>query len=124
MAEALHRRASGADSGPTEQQLRLLAKAKGLDPDEYVAEHMGSVDLPPAYRYLWNIYRSLANRRTYNDGIPMAVTFQEIKAFSDMTRTPLDAWEVSIITALDDYERGLQLEDRRKAQQAAERRSR
>jgi hypothetical protein len=116
LAESLHKRSTAGDSGPNEQQLRLLAKAKGLDPDEFVAEHLVSVDLPSAYRYLWNIYRSLANRRCWADGNPQAITFTEIASFAQMTRTPLDAWEVAIITALDDYERGLILEARNKAQ--------
>ncbi len=108
-------RSSAGESGPNEQQLRLLAKAKGLDPDEYVAEHLGSLDLPAPYRYLWNIYRNLANRRMWADGIPQAVTFTEIASYAQMTRTPLDAWEVAIITALDDYERGRIAEERNKA---------
>lgn len=36
-----------------------------------------------------------------------------------MTKTPLDAWEVAIITALDDHERGLMYEDIRKRQDRA-----
>ena len=31
-----------------------------------------------------------------------------------MTRTPLDAWEVAILTALDDFERGRIAEERNK----------
>ena len=108
-------RSSAGDSGPNEQQLRLLAKAKGLDPDEYVAEHLGSMDLPPAYRYLWNIYRNLANRRGWTEGIPQAISFTEIASYAQMTRTPLDGWEVAIITALDDFERGRLSEERNKA---------
>ena len=36
-----------------------------------------------------------------------------------MTKTPLDAWEVAIITALDDHERGLMYEVIRKRQDKA-----
>lgn len=89
-----------------------------------MAEHLGSVHLEPSYRYIWGIYRTLANRRRFNDGIPEAICFQEIQSYSQLTRTPLDAWEVSILTALDDYERGLLIAQRQKAQQASERRSR
>jgi len=120
LSEALHARASGGDSGPTEQQLRMLAKAKGLDPDEYVAEQMGTVSLPPAYRYLWNLFRRLANRRQYTDGYPLAISFSEIESYSRLTRSPLDAWEVAIVEALDDHERGLMLDDIKKRQQQAE----
>lgn len=120
LSQALHKRASGGDSGPTEQQLRMLAKAKGLDPDEYVAEQMGTVSLPAAYRYLWNIYRGLASRRQYRDGHPQSISYAEIDCYIRLTKTPLDPWEVSIITALDDYERGMMFDDIKKRQQKSE----
>jgi hypothetical protein len=100
----------------------MLAKAKGLDPDDYVAEQMGTISLPPAYRYLWNLFRRLANRRQYTDGNPLSISFSEMESYSRLTRTPLDAWEVSIIEALDDHERSLILDEISKRRQQAERR--
>ena len=83
---------------------------------------MGTVSLAPPYRYLWNLYRRLASRRQYSDGIPLSISFTEIESYSKLTRTPLDSWEVSIIEALDDHERGLILDDIKKRQQQADRR--
>lgn len=77
---------------------------------------MGSIELPHAYRYLWSVYRNLSNRRCYSDGNPLAISFCEIESYSRLTKTPLDSWEVAIITALDDHERGLMYEDIRNRQ--------
>lgn len=102
----------------------MIAKARGLDADEYVAQNLGSIEnIPAAYHYLWNIYRKLSSRREYNDGLPTAITYSELKAFADVYWIRLAPWEIEILTDLDDFERGLLIESIQKRRAAEERKA-
>lgn len=126
LVQSIHNRnwAGRGASEPNEAQLRMIAKAKGFDEDAYVAEHLGSIDnIPGPYHYLWNIYRKLSSRREYNDGLPTAISFAELKAFADVYWIRMAPWEIEIITDLDDFERGLLIESIQKRRAAEERKA-
>lgn len=57
--------------------------------------------LPREGAYLWNSFIDLHSTRGGGFG-PAAITFVEIEAWSRLTASPLEPWEVSIIRAIDD----------------------
>lgn len=58
--------------------------------------------LPAALAYLWNHFASLHRCRGGNGFGPNPISWSEIKAYCDVTRTALCSWEVEAIRALDD----------------------
>lgn len=57
--------------------------------------------LPEAGVMLWNIFGSLAARRSYHLGGPNPISFAEMLAWSNVFRTPLEPHHVEILVAMD-----------------------
>lgn len=101
------RRSEDDGSGPAEKHYRSLAEQIGKDPEAYISEHLGKLDLDPSYAYLWKVFRDLASRRTFDGPVPEGIPFSEILAYSALNWRPLTPWEVSILASLDDKAREL-----------------
>jgi hypothetical protein len=44
---------------------------------------------------------ALSNRRSAGFSGPNPITFEQIKAWKELTETPIDAWEIEAIIRLD-----------------------
>ena len=64
---------------------------KQLEPAEVDAEVL----------YLWVWFNELSGGRGYSESGPLPITYSEILAWSELTRTDLAAWEVEVLKTLD-----------------------
>lgn len=51
--------------------------------------------------YVWTAFLDLNGARTQGFNGPNPITYQDIRAWIDLTETPLSAWEVEAIKRLD-----------------------
>lgn len=51
--------------------------------------------------YVWAYFLELSSTRPIGYNGPLAITYQEIAAWKDLTETPLSPWEVEVIKRLD-----------------------
>jgi hypothetical protein len=58
--------------------------------------------LPANLSYLWNIFIQISRARPFTDGNFLPVPWSEIEAWSRLHRHPFKAWELGVITMLDD----------------------
>ena len=58
-------------------------------------------DLPGCLDYLWRWFCELSGGRGYAEFGPLPLTYSEIKAWSELTKTDTAAWEVETLKALD-----------------------
>jgi len=59
------------------------------------------IDIPYGTQYLWTYFCELSNGRGYSETGPSALTFTEILAWSQLTKSDPTAWEVEAIKAID-----------------------
>ena len=59
------------------------------------------IEIPETARYLWGWFSELAGGRQYSEMGPMTLTYNEIKAWSDLTQAHPSAWEVATIKEID-----------------------
>lgn len=55
-----------------------------------------AADLPPHLNYLWSAYVTLKN------AAGGTVTFEQIRAYTELTGEAFDPWEVGALRAVDD----------------------
>lgn len=60
------------------------------------------VAVPEACRLLWRWFTDLSATRTYHAAGPNPISYTEIVAYADATRTPLRAEDVAAIRRIDD----------------------
>lgn len=99
------RRSEDDGQGPVEAHYRAMAKAQGINPKAYIEAHLGKLDLPEAFNYLWNVFADLANRRRFDGAFPEGIPFSEFNAYIQLTGKQLKPWEIQILTKLDDHYR-------------------
>lgn len=58
-------------------------------------------DFPILISHIWSAFIALSNSRTGGMSGPNAITYSDIKAWKELTETPLKAWEVEAIKRLD-----------------------
>jgi len=51
--------------------------------------------------HVWSAFLALSNRRSTGFSGPNPITFEQIKAWKELTETPIDAWEIEAIIRLD-----------------------
>lgn len=56
---------------------------------------------PVALSHIWSAFISLSNSRSAGFSGPNPITYEQIKAWKELTETPLDAWEVEAVVGLD-----------------------
>jgi hypothetical protein len=56
---------------------------------------------PPELAYLWKIFGRLSSRRGSNGFGPLPIGWSDLDAFSRMSQTKLQPWEIEIIEDLD-----------------------
>jgi hypothetical protein len=61
-----------------------------------------SVELPYCVIYLWQWFLEVAGGRNYTDmGSPLPISYVELKAWTELTKTEPSVWEISAIKAID-----------------------
>jgi hypothetical protein len=58
-------------------------------------------DFPILLSHIWSAFTALSNSRTAGMSGPNPITYEQIKAWKELTETPLAAWEVEAIKRLD-----------------------
>jgi len=56
---------------------------------------------PTLLSHVWSAFCTLSNTRTAGYSGPNAISYYEIKAWKDLTDTPLKSWEVEALKRLD-----------------------
>ena len=51
--------------------------------------------------HIWSAFILLSNSRTMGFSGPNPITYEQIKAWKEVTQTPLEGWEVSALKRLD-----------------------
>ena len=60
------------------------------------------VEMSECLLYLWQWFQEIADGRGYAGmGSPLPISYTEIKAWSELTRTEPTAWEISALKAID-----------------------
>lgn len=56
---------------------------------------------PLLLRHVWSAFCCLSAKRTAGFSGPNPITYEQIKAWKELTETPIEAWEVEAIMQLD-----------------------
>lgn len=58
--------------------------------------------LPSHIRYVFDLFKTIGNRRVWTEGGPSRLTWEAIQAFQNVTHSTLAPWELRAILDLDD----------------------
>lgn len=58
-------------------------------------------EFPKLVSHIWSAFTALHSRRQMGFNGPMGISYSDIKHWKELTDTPLDAWEVEAIIAVD-----------------------
>jgi hypothetical protein len=58
-------------------------------------------EFPYVLEGLWSIFLELSNTRSQGYSAPLPISYQEVKAWCDLTGINLSPWEVQVIKRLD-----------------------
>jgi hypothetical protein len=64
-------------------------------------EELEPIEKPACLDYLWQWFCELSNSRQYTDFGPLALSYQEIQAWANLTGKDPAAWEVEAIKQID-----------------------
>ena len=59
------------------------------------------VDFPVLLGHVWSAFCTLSARRTAGFSGPNPITYEQIKAWKELTDNPVNAWEIDAILRLD-----------------------
>ena len=51
--------------------------------------------------HVWSAFITLSNTRTAGFSGPNPITYEQIKAWKELTETPISSWEVTVIKRVD-----------------------
>ena len=66
-----------------------------------IEELESPTQFPSLLSHVWSAFCALSNTRTVGFSGPNAISYYEIKAWIDLTETPIKSWEVEAIKRLD-----------------------
>jgi hypothetical protein len=58
-------------------------------------------ETPDCLCYLWEWFCQLSSSRQYSEFGPMSLTYSEIQAWAELTKSEPAAWEVDVIKQID-----------------------
>jgi len=76
--------------------LEQVERQTGRTPQE-----LEGPDFPFSVEYLWSAFLSLSNSRSIGFSGPNPITYEEIKAWKELTHTPLSARDIEAVKRLD-----------------------
>lgn len=89
---------SVTQSGATERDhLEQVYKQTGIKPKELENDN----DFPSILSHVWSAFVHISNGRSSGFSGPNPIQYSEIKAWCELTGTPLSSWNVEIIKLLD-----------------------
>ena len=56
---------------------------------------------PMLLEHVWSAFCRLSNSRTTGFSGPNPITYEQIKAWKELTETPIDPWEIQAVIRLD-----------------------
>lgn len=95
--------ANGPSLRKTLEDGRKFQKAKGKSDEELALlfAELVPVALEPGTDYLVGVFEELSDTRNRTESGPLAITHVEMKAYSELTGTELDPWEVDALRIMD-----------------------
>jgi len=78
------------------EHLEQVERQTGRTPKE-----LEGPDFPFSVEYLWSAFLSLSNSRSVGFSGPNPITYEEIKAWKELTQTPLASRDIEAIKRLD-----------------------
>lgn len=86
-------------SGVTlKEHLESVERQIGFKPPELVEPF----EFPSVLSKVWSAFCTLSNRRTAGDTGVQPITFEQVKAWKDLTEARVEPWELDVIFKLDD----------------------
>lgn len=86
------------DNGITEREhLEQVEKQIGYTPEALENPTI----FPRLLSYIWSAFVDLNSARTAGFSGPNPITYTEIKAWKELTETPLSAWDIQALKRLD-----------------------
>lgn len=82
----------------TKRQLQGVKTAEQLDT---MFSELQPSPIPPCTAPLLKAFKQLSSRRSYTQGKPQPIAFQEIEAFNRLTAALLTPWEVETLCSMD-----------------------
>jgi hypothetical protein len=73
-----------------------VERQTGIRPEE-----LNGPEFPSLVSHIWSAFISLSQSRSAGFNGPNPITYEQIKAWKDLTETPLDAREVEAVKSLD-----------------------
>ena len=84
-------------NGVTEREhLEQVERQTGKTPEPLIGP-----DFPQELSYIWSVFLHLSNARSVGFSGPNPLSYQEIKAWMEVTDNNLEPWEVEAIKRLD-----------------------
>ena len=64
-------------------------------------EALDGPDFPELMAHVWSAFISLSKTRTVGYSGPNPISYEQIKAWKELTETPISAWEIEAVNRLD-----------------------
>ena len=84
------------DGSSLREHLESVRQQTGRMPPQ-----LNSVELPYCVAYLWRWFCDLSGSRGYAEHGPMALSYQELFAWTQLMKTEPTAWEISALKMID-----------------------
>jgi len=62
---------------------------------------------PPLMAHVWSAFITLSNTRSAGFSGPNPITYEQIKAWKELTETPISPWEIKAIKSVDTVYMGI-----------------
>lgn len=85
------------DGITTREHLEQVERQIGYPPEEL----LNPTEFPSLLLYIWSAFIDLNSARTAGFSGPNPLTYTEIKAWKELTDTPLSPWDIQVIKRLD-----------------------
>jgi len=82
---------------PKREHLQQVERQTGFTPKALD----NPTEFPSLLMYIWSAFCSLNSARTAGFSGPNPITYTEIKAWKELTDTPLGPWDIQVLKRLD-----------------------
>jgi hypothetical protein len=85
------------DGASLRDHLEIVRRQTGKVPPQL--EPIG--DIPEVIYYLWVWFMELSNRRDYGEAGAKPITWTDMQAWANLTKSDPSVWEIKVIEAID-----------------------
>ena len=84
------------DGASLRDHLEIVHRQTGKTPPQ-----LEPVDIPYGIQYLWGFFCDISGGRGYSEAGAMPLSYSEILAWSQLTKSDPTAWEISVLKSID-----------------------